>query len=49
MISLRNIIAKYNEMSLSGKYNRAYLEGYRQCIVDLQNGIVKWKVAQNVH
>lgn len=36
MISLRNIIAKYNEMSLSGKYNRAYLEGYRQCVVDLQ-------------
>ena len=37
MISLRNVIAKYNEMSSSGKYNRAYLEGYRQCIVDLQN------------
>ena len=37
MISLRNVIAKYNEMSSSDKYNRAYLEGYRQCIVDLQN------------
>ena len=36
MISLRNVIAKYNKMSLSGKYNRAYLEGYRQCIVDLE-------------
>ena len=41
MISLRNIIAKYNKLSSSGKYNRAYLEGYRQCIVDLQKERVK--------
>lgn len=32
----KELIKNYNAMSESGRYNNAYLAGYRQCVVDFQ-------------